>query len=58
MEATQHEYCMVCKKNFPAAQALGSHKMCGSSRPTSQPVSASDRRVLNFDLNEVPPSED
>ncbi|KAL0320934.1 UNVERIFIED_CONTAM: Zinc finger protein ZAT2 [Sesamum radiatum] len=58
VEATQHEYCMVCNKNFQAAQALGSHKMHGRSRPTGQPVSASSRRVLNFDLNEVPPSED
>ncbi|KAL2247745.1 UNVERIFIED_CONTAM: Zinc finger protein ZAT2 [Sesamum indicum] len=59
VEATQHEYCMVCNKNFPAAQALGSHKMCGrTGAPMSQHVSASSRRVLNFDLNEVPPSED
>ncbi|KAL0328614.1 UNVERIFIED_CONTAM: hypothetical protein Scaly_2294000 [Sesamum calycinum] len=58
VEATQHGYCMVCNKNFPAAQAHGSHKMCGRSRPTGQPVSASSRRVLNFDLNEVPPTED
>ncbi|KAK4420608.1 Zinc finger protein ZAT2 [Sesamum alatum] len=49
--------------NFPAAhQALGSHKVCCRSRPTggptSQRVSASSRRLLNFDLNELPPSED
>ncbi|KAK4386859.1 Zinc finger protein ZAT2 [Sesamum angolense] len=58
VEATQHEYCMVCNRNFPAAQAHGSHKMCGRSRPTSQPMPAGSRRVLNFDLNEVPPLED
>lgn len=60
--------CKICDKVFATGQALGGHQRCHWSgtlvveAPTSQVTSTgeggsqavSDRRVLDFDLNEVP----
>ncbi|XP_076902611.1 uncharacterized protein LOC143557420 [Bidens hawaiensis] len=66
----QHDYnsvhqCKVCDKVFATGQALGGHKRChwggvivseGAQALSSQITSAeSGRKVLDFDLNEMPP---
>ncbi|CDP13640.1 unnamed protein product [Coffea canephora] len=66
--ASSHE-CRIGNKKFLTGQALGGHKRCHwpaagqmdgpSSQVTSAgEVSGTDRRVMEFDLNEVPPLEE
>ncbi|XP_021826772.1 uncharacterized protein LOC110767517 [Prunus avium] len=65
-----HHQCKICNKIFPTGQALGGHKRCHWTGPTEQllpqssqvasPGEASQnagRKVLNFDLNELPAME-
>ncbi|XP_071907650.1 uncharacterized protein [Coffea arabica] len=66
--ASSHE-CRIGNKKFLTGQALGGHKRCHwpaagqMDGPSSQVTSAgegsgTDRRVMEFDLNEVPPLEE
>ncbi|XP_024959634.1 uncharacterized protein LOC112500381 [Cynara cardunculus var. scolymus] len=63
--------CKICDKIFPTGQALGGHKRCHwtgaieAQAPSSQVTSTGEaasqsgggrRRILDFDLNEVPPA--
>ncbi|GAB4849836.1 hypothetical protein Ancab_004634 [Ancistrocladus abbreviatus] len=63
--------CRICNKSFPSGQALGGHKRChwtgeGSSVAESSPVAGDagsssrpvERRILSFDLNELPAAEE
>ncbi|KAH7844560.1 hypothetical protein Vadar_029333 [Vaccinium darrowii] len=68
-ESTTHQ-CKICNKTFPTGQALGGHKRChwtGQSGPLEAPssqagspgeASHTGRKILGFDLNEVPPMEE
>lgn len=67
-EGTAHQ-CKICNKIFSTGQALGGHKRChwtgsadqaGGSNQAGSPGEASQtgRKVLEIDLNELPPMED
>ena len=60
--------CNICSKSFPSGQALGGHKRIhfqGSTQAAPRQGSASGKsskclgdKVLDFDLNELPPMEE
>ncbi|KAL6975117.1 hypothetical protein U1Q18_023912 [Sarracenia purpurea var. burkii] len=59
--------CKICNKIFPTGQALGGHKRCHwigpIEAPSSQATSPGEashtgRRILGFDLNELPDMEE
>ncbi|KAG9448860.1 hypothetical protein H6P81_008825 [Aristolochia fimbriata] len=60
--------CQICSKSFPTGQALGGHKRCHYVAPADTAVSSvsspedvqkpTAMRVLDFDLNEMPPREE
>ncbi|GFS45223.1 hypothetical protein Acr_00g0094970 [Actinidia rufa] len=59
--------CKICRKTFLTGQALGGHKRCHWVSPAEAPssqttspgeTSQTDRKILGFDLNEVPSMED
>ncbi|KAK9269700.1 hypothetical protein L1049_001478 [Liquidambar formosana] len=59
--------CRICNKTFPTGQALGGHKRCHWTGPVEAPpsqvaspgeASQTGRRILSFDLNELPAMED
>ncbi|KAL6999031.1 hypothetical protein U1Q18_000197 [Sarracenia purpurea var. burkii] len=59
--------CKICSKIFPTGQALGGHKRCHwtipAEAPSSQATSAGEasqtgRKILSFDLNELPTMDD
>ncbi|XP_058209915.1 uncharacterized protein LOC131322572 [Rhododendron vialii] len=65
-ESPTHQ-CKICNKNFPTGQALGGHKRCHWSGPLEAPpsqvgspgeASHTGRKILGFDLNEVPAMEE
>ncbi|XP_057473120.1 zinc finger protein ZAT1-like [Actinidia eriantha] len=58
--------CKICNKSFPTGQALGGHKRSHWSGPVEGTASQTEslgeasetgRRILGFDLNEVPPMD-
>ncbi|XP_068638929.1 zinc finger protein ZAT9-like [Aristolochia californica] len=66
-ESSEAHRCQICNKTFPSGQALGGHKRCHYIAPTETAVSSVSSpedahktvlRVLDFDLNEMPPVED
>ncbi|XP_059664150.1 uncharacterized protein LOC132309912 [Cornus florida] len=68
LESTLHR-CKICNKTFPTGQALGGHKRCHWTAPVEAPAPApaqvtspgeasqTGRKVLEFDLNELPEME-
>ncbi|XP_059664613.1 uncharacterized protein LOC132310459 [Cornus florida] len=69
LESTLHQ-CKICNKTFPTGQALGGHKRCHWTAPVEAPAPApaqvtspgessqTGRKVLEFDLNELPEMEE
>ncbi|XP_068642057.1 zinc finger protein ZAT9 [Aristolochia californica] len=66
-ESIEAHRCQICNRTFLTGQALGGHKRCHYVPPTETAVSTVSYpedvqktvlRVLDFDLNEMPPVEE